>query len=104
MFTSATMATWMVLAVSPTSVPAAADPAGEAASDADPDVAAAAGALLLLLEELHAAASRTTATSAAITPPKRARLRICHPEPLRPGPPLLGLTSAPSMTSFAYKV
>ena len=103
MFTSAIMATWMVLAVSPTSVPGAADPAGEAAcdADADPDVAAAAGALLLLLllEELHPAASRTAAPSAAITPTRRARLRICRPAPLRPGLSLLGLTSVPSTTS-----
>src|SRR6516162_7641817 len=54
LFTSATMATWIVVAVSPTSVPGAADPAGAAdVADAAPDVAAAAGALLLLLEELH---------------------------------------------------
>src|SRR6516165_4460493 len=93
LFTSAIMATWMVLAVSPTSVPGAADPAGEAAcdADADPDVAAAAGALLLLLllEELHPAASRTAAPSAAIMPTRRARLRICRPAPLRPGLSLL---------------
>ena len=101
MFTSAIIATWTVLAVSPTSVPGAADPAGEAAcdADADPDVAAAAGALLLLLEELHPAASRTAAISAAVTPKKRARLCICRPAPLRPGLSLLGLTSVPSTTS-----
>src|SRR6516164_3194587 len=80
LFTSATMATWMVLAVSPTSVPEAADPAGEAAcvADADPDAVAAADELLLLLEELHPAASRTAAISAAVTPKKRARLCICR--------------------------
>ena len=101
MFTSAIIATWTVLAVSPTSVPGAADPAGEAAcvADADPDAVAAADELLLLLEELHPAASRTAATIAAITPKKRARLCICRPAPLRPGLSLLGLTSVPSMTS-----
>jgi hypothetical protein len=96
------MATRMVLAVIPTSL-ADADPVGEAAAcvpDADPDALLP----LVLLEELHPAASRTATTSAAITPLKRTRLRICRPEPLRPGPLLLGLTSVPSTTSFAYEV
>src|SRR6516165_4316264 len=107
LLTSAIMATWMVLAVSPTSLPEAADPAGEAAcvGDADPDAVAAADELLLLLEEeLHPAASRTAATIAAITPKKRARLCICHPAPLRPGLSLLGLTSVPSTTSLPVRI
>ena len=98
LLTSAIMPTLMVVAVSPTSVPGAAEP--DAAADADDAVAAGALLLLLLLlEELHPAASRTAATSAATTPPRRARLRICRPAPLRPGPSLLGLTSVPSTTA-----
>jgi hypothetical protein len=99
-FTSAIMATRMVLAVIPTSLAGAAEPDGAAAADPDAaDAVATADALLLLLlleEELHPAASRIAATSVTITPTKRARLRICRPVPLRPGPPLLGLTSVPS--------
>jgi hypothetical protein len=92
----------MVVAVIPMSLAGAAEPDGAADADPDADDAVAAGALLLLLlllEELHPAASRTAATSAATTPPRRARLRICRPAPLRPGPSLLGLTSVPSTTA-----
>ena len=107
MFTSATMATWMVLAVSPTSVPEAADPAGEAAcvADADPDAVAAADELLLLLEEeLHPAITRTAATAATATPAKRLRLGSPSPVPLRPGPWLLGLIAVPSTTSLPVRI
>jgi len=67
------MPTLTVVAVSPTSVPGAADPAGEAACVPDAgaeaaDEVAAAGELLLLLLELHPAASRTAAARAAISP------------------------------------
>jgi len=94
----------MVVGVIPMSLAGAAEPDGAADADPDADDAVAAGALLLLLlllllEELHPAASRTAATSAAITPPKRARLRIGRPAPLRRGPSLLGLTSVPSTTA-----
>jgi hypothetical protein len=96
LFTSAIMPILMVVGVIPMSLAGEAEPDG--AADADPDDAEAAGdallLLLLLLEELHPAASRTAATSAVITPPKRARLRIGRPAPLRRGPSLLGLTSA----------
>jgi len=105
------MPTFMVVAVSPTSVPAAlatgeapvvagVDPVPEAGAE----VAAAAEVLvlplLLLLDELHPAASRTAASSAVITPARRVRLGIRRPVPPRPGPSLLGLTPVPSTTSL----
>jgi hypothetical protein len=103
------MPTFMVVAVSPTSVPAAlatgeapvlagADPLAEAAAEV-----AAADVLvlpLLLLDELHPAASRTAAARAATSAAKRVRLGIRRPVPPRPGPSLLGLTPVPSTTSL----
>jgi hypothetical protein len=100
--------TFMVVAVSPTSVPAAlatgeapvvagADPLDEAASEV---AAADVLVLLLLLDELHPAASRIAAASTAISAAKRVRLGIRRPVPPRPGPSLLGLTPVPSTTSL----
>lgn len=100
MLTSAMMPTFMVVAVSPTSVPGAADVAGEAADE----VAAADGLLLLLLllAELHPAASRTAAASAAVTPRRRARAgngRLAR-LPAPPGLSLLAVTLVASTTSL----
>jgi hypothetical protein len=109
LLTSAMMPTFMVVAVSPTSVPAAlatgeapvlagADPLAEAAAEV-----AAADVLvlpLLLLDELHPAASRTAAASTATSAAKRVRLGVRRPVPPRPGPSLLGLTPVPSTTSL----
>jgi hypothetical protein len=96
------MPTFIVVAVSPTSVPGAADVAGEAADE----VAAADGLLLplllLLLAELHPAASRTAAASAAVTPRKRARAgngRLAR-LPAPPGLSLLAVTLVASTTSL----
>lgn len=114
MFTSAMMAIRMVVAVSPTSVPAALA-TGEApvgsgtVESAEPDAAGAAEVaaadelaallpalllVLLLLDELHPAASMTAATRPAIRPATRTRLRVRCPAPPRPGPALIGLTLA----------
>ena len=102
MLMSAMMPTFMVVAVSPTSVPGAADVAGEAADE----VAAADGLLLLLLllllAELHPAASRIAAPSAAITPRRRARAgngRLAR-LPAPPGLSLLAVTLVASTTSL----
>ena len=103
MLTSAMMPTFMVVAVSPTSVPGAAD----AAAEADEEVAAADGLLLLLLlllllAELHPAASRTAAASAAVTPRRRARAgngRLAR-LPAPPGLSLLAVTLVASTTSL----
>jgi hypothetical protein len=97
--------TFMVVAVSPMSVPAAlatgeapavsgADPAAEAAAEVAAADALAVPPLPLLLEELHPAASRIAATRPAISPAKRVRLRVRCPAPPRPGLALLGLTLA----------
>ena len=106
LLTSAMMPTFMVVAVSPMSVPAAlatgeapvvsgADPAAEAAAEVAAADALAVLPLPLLLEELHPAASRIAATRPAISPAKRVRLRVRCPAPPRPGPSLLGLTLCP---------
>jgi hypothetical protein len=106
LLTSAIMPTFMVVAVSPTSVPGAAA-AGEDAcvagvdAGADGEVAAVDGVLLLLLlllAELQPTASRTAAADATISPAKRVRLRVLCPVPPRPGRSLLGLTLVPSTT------
>jgi hypothetical protein len=105
------MPTFMVVAVSPTSVPAAlatgeapavsgAEPVPEAGAAAELLVLVLVLVPLLLLDELHPAASRTAASSAVITPARRVRLDIRRPAPPRPGPSLLGLTPVPSTTSL----
>ena len=118
MLTSAITATRMVVAVSPTSVPAAlatadapvvagADPVPEAADEeaaADEPPVLLVPPPLLLLDELHPAASRTAASSAVITPATRVRLGIRLPAPVRRGPSLLGLTPVPSTTSLPVSV
>jgi hypothetical protein len=106
LLTSAMMATRMVVAVSPTSVPAAlatgeapvvagADPVAEAAAEVAAADALPVLPLLVLLDELHPAASTIAATSPAISPAIRARLRVRCPAPPRPGPALIGLTLCP---------
>jgi hypothetical protein len=97
------MPTFMVVAVSPMSVPGPAEPAGAAAWVAAAEAGAVdAGALLLLLlEELQPAASRTAA-SAAITVRRRARAgngRLTR-LPAPPGLSLLAVTLVPSTTSL----
>jgi hypothetical protein len=80
--TSAIRPTLMVVAVSPTSLPAAAGPAGEAgALDADPAAAELEAAALPAVDpvdellELQPAASRMAAASAPIAPRRRTRAR-----------------------------
>jgi hypothetical protein len=113
LFTSAIMATRMVVAVIPTSE-AGTFPVGAAAGEVDDvdgavvaaDVEAAveeAGADALLPEELHPAASRTAADSAITTPATRARLGTRRPVPPRPGDSLLGLIAMPSTTSLPVR-
>jgi len=102
LFTSAIMPILMVVAVSPTSLPGAADPAAEAAWVPDAEAAAVGevAADELLLAELHPPASRTAAARTVISPAKRVLPRVFRPVPPRPGPSLLGLTPAPSTTSL----
>jgi hypothetical protein len=114
LFTSAIMATRMVVAVIPTSE-AGTFPVGAAAGEVDEvdgavvadDVEAAveeAGAdVLLVLAVLHPAASRTAADSAITTPATRVRLGARLPVPPRPGDSLLGLIAMPSTTSLPVR-
>ncbi len=103
--TSAIMPTLTVVAVSPTSVPGAAEPAGEAAvvpAAAVADAAELAAAVLAAdpvdeLLELQPAASRTAA-SAAVTPSRRARAgNLCLAR--RPAPLSLSLLAVTLVSS-----
>jgi hypothetical protein len=109
-FTSAIMATWMVLAVMPTSLAGAAGPAGApAAADAGPDAAE----LAVLpdadpvdeLLEVQPAATRTAA-SAAITARRRARAGNGRPArlPAPLGLSLLPVTLVSSTTSSLVRL
>jgi hypothetical protein len=113
LFTSAIMATRMVVAVIPTSE-AGTFPVGAAAGEVDEvdgavvaDDAEAgveeAEVDELVLEELHPAASRTAADSATTTPATRDRLGTRRPVPPRPGDSLLGLIAMPSTTSLPVR-
>ena len=109
MSTSAIMPILIVVAVSPMSVPGAAEPAGEAAVLPAAAVAEAAGLEAVVpaadpvdeLLELQPAASRTAAR-AAITPSRRARAgngrRACLPA--SPGLSLLAVTLVSFTTSL----
>jgi hypothetical protein len=111
LFTSAIMATRMVVAVIPMSE-AGTVPVGAAAGEVDEvdgAVEAEAGVeeagvdVLLVLEELHPAASRTAADSATTIPATRVRLGTRRPVPPRPGDSLLGLIAMPSTTSLPVR-